>query len=80
MTEQEPPKLFDQGVEIDIFDDAVIGGAGAFFIEPFGLSDIYPIGGLVGGAFETILIDEGFKEVDGVAVVSGPVLLDFSDI
>ena len=80
MRKQKPPKLFDQGVEIDILNDAVIGRAGAFFIEPFGLSHIDPIGGLVGGAFEAALIDEGFEQIEGVAKRGEPVLTEAFDI
>lgn len=80
MTQQEPPKLFDQGVEINILNDAVIGRAVAFFIEPFGLSHIDPIGSLIGGAFEATLIDEGFEQVEGMAKIGGPVLPEAFDI
>jgi hypothetical protein len=72
--------MFDQGVEIDILNDAVIGRAVAFFIEPFGLSHIDPIGGLIGGAFEATLIDEGFEQVEGMAKIGGPVLPEAFDI
>ena len=80
MTKQEPPKMFDQGVEIDILNDAVIGRAVAFFVEPFGLSHIDPISGLIGGTFETTLVDEGFEQVEGMAIIGGPVLSDVFDI
>jgi len=72
--------MFDQGVEINVLNDAVIGRAEPFFIEPFGLSHIDPIGSLIGGAFEAILIDEGFEQVKGVAKIGGPVLVEASDI
>jgi hypothetical protein len=58
----------------------VIGGAGAFFIEPFGLSHIDPIGSLVGGAFETTLIDKGFEQIKRMAKRGGPVLTEAFDI
>ncbi len=72
--------MFDQGVEVDILNNAVIGRVVAFFIEPFGLSHIDPIGGLIGGAFEATLIDEGFEQVEGVAKIGGPVLTEAFDI
>jgi hypothetical protein len=72
--------MFDQGVEINVLNEAVINGAVAFFIEPFGLSHIDPIGSLIGGAFEATLIDESFEQVKGVAKIGGPVLTEASDI
>jgi hypothetical protein len=72
--------MFDQGVEVDILNNAVIGRVVAFFIEPFGLSHIDPIGGLIGGAFEATLIDEGFEQVERVAKIGGPVLTEAFDI
>ena len=77
---QKPPEVFDQGVEVDIFDDAVIEGDISSFSEASGLSNVDPVGGLIGGAFESALIDEGFEEVDGVAVIVEPVFLDLFDI
>jgi len=44
------------------------------------LSDIDPIGGLVGGAFEATLIDEGFEQVERMAKRGGPVLTEAFDI
>jgi hypothetical protein len=72
--------MFDQGVEIDILDDAVIEGGTSFFGESFGLSHIDPIGGLIGGALEATLIDEGFEKVEGMAIIGWPVLSDVFDI
>jgi hypothetical protein len=72
--------MFNQRIEIDIFNDAVIEGDIPFFSEPFGLSDIDPIGGLIGGALEAILIDEGFEKTEGVAIILGPVHADVFDI
>ena len=80
MTQQEPPKLFDQGVEINVLNDAVIGRAVAFFIEPFGLSHIAPISSLIRGTLEATLIDEGFEQVERVAKIGGPVLTEAFDI
>jgi Na+-transporting NADH:ubiquinone oxidoreductase subunit NqrB len=54
--------VFDQGVEINILNDAVVGRAVAFFTEPFGLSHIDPIGSLIRGSLEAALIDEGFEQ------------------
>ncbi len=80
MTKQEPPKMFDQGVEMDILNDAVIGRAVSFFVEPFGLCHIDPISGLIRGAFEETLIDEGFEQVEREAVIGWPALSDAFDI
>jgi len=80
LTEQGPPKLFDQGVEINILNDAVIGRAVAFFIEPFGLSHIDPIRSLVRGPLEATLIDESFEQAEGMAKIGRPVLAEKIDI
>ena len=72
--------MFDQKVEIDIFDDAVIEGDISFFSETFGLSHIEPIRGPIGGALEATLIDEGFEKTEGVAIIFGPVHADVFDI
>jgi len=80
LLKQKPPEVFDQGVEVDIFDEAMIEGGISFFCETFGLSDIDPIGGLIGGAFEATLVDEGFEQVEGMAKIGGPVLTEAFDI
>jgi len=80
LTKQKPPEIFDQGVEIDIFDDAVIEGDISFFGETFGLSYMDPICGLIGGALKAALIDEGFEKVEGMAIIRGPILTEAFDI
>ena len=72
--------MVDQGVEVDIFDDAVIEGDISFFSETFGLSHIEPIGGLIGGALEATLIDESFEKTERMAIIFGPVHADVFDI
>jgi hypothetical protein len=58
----------------------VIDGDIAFFGESFGLSYIDPIGGLIGGAFEATLIDEGFEKGERVAIIPGLVVANGFDI
>jgi hypothetical protein len=72
--------MFDQAEEINILHDAVVSRAEAFFIEPFGLSQMEPVGSLIGDAFEATLIDEGLEQVKGVAKIGGPCLAEVSDI
>ena len=80
MRKQRPPELFDQGVEINILNDTVVGRGVAFFIEPFGLSRIEPIHSLIRGSFEAGLIDERFDQTEGVAKIGSPVLPERFDI
>jgi hypothetical protein len=58
----------------------VIGRAVAFFIEPFGLSHIEPIGRLIRGTLEAALIDESFEQAKGMAKIGKPVLSEGFDI
>lgn len=44
------------------------------------MSDIDPIGGLIGGAFEATLVDEGFEQIEGMAKIGGPVPTEAFDI
>jgi len=80
LRKQGPPKVFDQGVEINILNDAVVGRAVAFFTEPFGLSHIDPIGSLIRGSLEAALIDEGFEQAEGMAKIGRPVFPERFDI
>ena len=58
----------------------MIEGDISFFSKTFGLSYMDPIRGLIGGAFEALVIDESFEKVEGMAKIGGPVFSDLFDI
>jgi len=50
------------------------------FGDTFSLTDLYPIGGLVAGAFESALLDEGLQQVKGMVVNGHPIIGDGFDV
>ena len=66
-------KIRDQGIEMDVLDGNAQDAVAVLAAASLGLADADPVGGAVAGAFEPGSVDEGFDEVDGVAVLCLPV-------
>jgi len=70
------PKVWGEGIEVDIFDRNRQGAVAVLPAATFCLASADPVGGAVAGALEAGAVHEGFDQVDGMAVLGLPIVCE----
>ena len=64
-----------QGIKVNVLDGRLhlFAIAGVLPGASFGLANVQPVGGFIAGAGETIPLDKGFEQINGVSVFGLPI-------
>jgi hypothetical protein len=72
------PEMRVQGIQVNVFHRQPIGAAVRAILAAaaFGLAHALPIGRPVTTAGEAVMLDKGFQQINGVAVLTLPITAD----